>query len=445
MSFLDSLLGGKKKPEGRAEKPRQADSASVTTQGISREAAALVTDALKIIEAQIKIGPENTYIESTGAEGKVIEATRKFAEAHSLHPQNALLHYAYASALDTAMQFKSAAEEMKRLAAANPNFLLARFAITSGELLTLRPETRGWTLNEAGSYPLFTLPPWGPLTATVHPRISATVKTGVLVATRDRLASRATLFLRDDQGDFQDIQALKSARIDLTTMISPVTTPQVAALYAKIWDNPRSPYQVEAFDLPLGPRGSKSRRVYEFLCLQEDIDFAVIDRSDRILLNKRLSIPPAMQQTNRQILELLIQVPDGPKVSDAELYKALTEHKRRIPLPGVKPGPPSSPVAVSAHPHVVDLRSSAEIEIEKRARSPLAGPTEEVAKRLVGLLTQTTQKGDEAYRSIRQAGEQLNSEGGIERMREVGYRVMALGGKARLLEVIWDRIGQWMA
>jgi hypothetical protein len=111
----------------------------------------------------------------------------------------------------------------------------------------------------------------------------------------------------------------------------------------------------------------------------------------------------------------------------------------------------STPVAmrqqqssVPVRRHVVDLRSSAEIEIEKRGRSPLAGLDEEVAKRLVTLLTQTSRAGDEAHRTIRDIGEQLNSQGGLKRMQELGYRVRALGGKASLLESIWDGIGEWM-
>jgi hypothetical protein len=57
--------------------------------------------------------------------------------------------------------------------------------------------------------------------------------------------------------------------------------------------------------------------------------------------------------------------------------------------------------------------------------------------------TQSVLENDKAYQKVREIGKQINSNGGFSRMQLVGYRVKALGGKARLLEISWDGIGEW--
>ena len=49
----------------------------------------------------------------------------------------------------------------------------------------------------------------------------------MLLQVRDGLTPRSALFLRDAAADFQDINVLNSAKIDITTVISEVTNPQV--------------------------------------------------------------------------------------------------------------------------------------------------------------------------------------------------------------------------
>jgi hypothetical protein len=101
---------------------------------------------------------------------------------------------------------------------------------------------------------------------------------------------------------------------------------------------------------------------------------------------------------------------------------------------------------------VVDLRSSEERQTELTAGAALRGKDEDIARRLVELLqqikaqqwTRSAMEGEDAYQAIRAIGQQLNSDGGMSRMQRVGYRVKALGGKARLLEISWDGIGGWM-
>lgn len=100
--------------------------------------------------------------------------------------------------------------------------------------------------------------------------------------------------------------------------------------------------------------------------------------------------------------------------------------------------------------NVVDLRSNQERALERKARSSLRGKDEEIAHRL---LTLTQQANDvyytdkEAYNrmfsEIKSIGEDLCSNGGDKRMKRVAYRVSALGGSARELEMYWNGVCGW--
>jgi len=286
---------------------------------ISPDAQVLVAEALRIIDTRVEIRRGMFSVRGAGSEGEVMQAARKLQQAHELQPKNCLLHYAYVCALDLAAQGKSATEEMTRLADSNPDFLLARFAVARGE--------------RTQKYPLFILPSWQQ--ARVHPAISSSVTTFVALAVREGIEPRVAFFLRDSEGNFRNV-ALSRIRIDITNMVSSVGHSQMVAAYARIWDDPRNPLQIETFDFPFGPAESAGRLVYELLCLQNDVDFAVINSSDQILLNRRLSIPPMMKETNRQVLRRLIEAPNGPILSDAEKYNAVREHQRRMPLSAVR-------------------------------------------------------------------------------------------------------------
>lgn len=168
-----------------------------------------------------------------------MEAARNFEAAFKLHPESPLLHYAYASCLHLAMQYKSAEDEMRKCAEAHPEFILAKLALEG--------------LGKWRS--MFTLPPWGTTTKTVHPALSQILKTSILLTVKDSIVPRSAIFLRDAQGDFQDVQVLRSARITISSVISHVKNPQVVVIYAKIYDNPSNPYDIEILEIPFRPRG----------------------------------------------------------------------------------------------------------------------------------------------------------------------------------------------
>ena len=285
----------------------------------SKEASNYISEALSIIESQVDINEELVSVMSIGSEGKIMEATRKFQAAFQLHPENPLLHYAYASCLHLAMQNKSAEDEMRKCTKAHPNFILAKLAL------------EGWEKWES----MYTLPPWGIKTKTVHPALSQIIKTCIMLSVRDGIVPRATIFLRDVQGDFQNLQALKSARITITSIISPVRDTQVIGIYAKIYDDPRNPYDVEELQIPFRPRGDTIRAIYEYLCIQNDIDFVIIDSKDKILVNKRLPISQNMQKVNKKIFKML-ESSEGIEITKLRLINAIMEHQQRFAASDVR-------------------------------------------------------------------------------------------------------------
>jgi hypothetical protein len=141
----------------------------------------------------------------------------------------------------------------------------------------------------------------------------------------------------------------------------------------------------------------------------------------------------------------MIRQMHGPQFQKAVLDRVALESSKYAALLAKLWGISSAPQRV-----VVDLRPTQARQAATAATSNL-GADEEIAKRLVSLVGQITAASwtrsvleqDEAYRKVREIGEQINNNGGFSRMQRVGYRVKALGGKARLLEISWGGIGEW--
>ena len=280
---------------------------------LSLEARTLVTDALAILESHVRKEAGFAEVTGAGSEGPVMEAAQKLDAARKLHADQLALHYAYVSALAAAAQNLSAKTEMAALASGSEDFVLARWAVA------------GWDLWES----LFFVPPWGPETTSVPPPIAREVKTCVLLATRDGIVPRATLFFRDSDGVFADPEALRTARIEITAVLDEDSRPPVCGVFIRVWDDPSNAMNLEALNLPLSPRGHRNRRIYEHLCLQEDIDFAIFDRGNRIVLNRRLPIPPRMRKALDQ-LAILLDREDGGQSSPTEFQAALVSYQRKF-------------------------------------------------------------------------------------------------------------------
>ena len=107
-------------------------------------------------------------------------------------------------------------------------------------------------------------------------------------------------------------------------------------------------------------------------------------------------------------------------------------------------------VSTSRNPNVVDLRDDVSRKAERRAQSSLSGNDEEIARRLITLLSKSSDGvfsnlPEEVQREIRDIGRGLSENSGFSRMQTVGYRVANLSDHGRLLEWGWNGIGEWMA
>jgi predicted RNA-binding Zn-ribbon protein involved in translation (DUF1610 family) len=95
-----------------------------------------------------------------------------------------------------------------------------------------------------------------------------------------------------------------------------------------------------------------------------------------------------------------------------------------------------------------DIRDLKEIEICEIAKNTLNQNDEAIATRLILLL----KKVDNGYnllpdskQEIKTIGKKLWEDGGMAHMWLVAYRVQHRNGDVRLLELAWDRIGDWLA
>jgi len=117
---------------------------------------------------------------------------------------------------------------------------------------------------------------------------------------------------------------------------------------------------------------------------------------------------------------------------------------------GKKTSTTIQPVTPVSRP-VIDLRSSAEIQMQRDAQTPASDDDESLAHQLL----QLDRRADAEYESNKDAfnhtqaevhriGELLNQRGGEDKMKKVLYRVQALSGHTRWIEGVWNGIGTWM-
>ena len=130
--------------------------------------------------------------------------------------------------------------------------------------------------------------------------------------------------MRDTDGGFGNGAALRAARIEMTAVISPIE-PQVVPLYGRIYDDPKNPFGLEALGMPFYTRGHPERTKYEYLCLRDDLDFAVIGPRDEILANRRITMSRRMRGVLAQLRGQLRESP-GRDLSDSELGALLRAH-----------------------------------------------------------------------------------------------------------------------
>jgi hypothetical protein len=95
----------------------------------------------------------------------------------------------------------------------------------------------------------------------------------------------------------------------------------------------------------------------------------------------------------------------------------------------------------------LDLRSSTQIAMEDRKLSrPLCDKdSESAAQQLVKLIpdNEGTCLTAGVENEVRQLGEAINSNGGLQAMNDVWIRMDSLGGDSNLLSRLWNKVGNW--
>ena len=307
MTFLKKLFG----------KPTIYDDFSDYTV-FSKKALTCITDALAIIDSQIKSDFESSEATIRNDLGQLIDAGLKFKTAHELQPDNPLLHYAYASALHCAGQIQSARKEMERCLVANSDFKLASMALNSWD---------NW-------WPLFKLPPWNSdkrKIRKVPACISKILHTSILLPVRECISPRAVQFIRDVNNDFHNFKSFKTAEIQTMNMISPITDPQIFALFIAINKNAGKPLRVQETDCPIKLRGDWSRFRWELFCMQTAFNLVIVDKDDFVLFNVRLQMSKKMIATNKKMLAMIDDA-DGRDIPTLELFDAIARHRSHVQL-----------------------------------------------------------------------------------------------------------------
>ena len=281
----------------------------------SKKVSTCITEALAIIDSQINFDFENSEVTIRDAGGHLIDASLKLKTAYNLQPDNPLLHYAYASALHCAGQIQGARKEMERCQLAHSDFKLASMALNSWD---------NWCS-------FFTLPPWNSDIRKVPGCISKILQTSMLLPIRMCISPRAVQFIRDVNDDFHHLESLGSNKIQTMNMISPITDPQIFALFIAINKNAGKPIRVQEADCPIKPRGDWRRLRWELFCMQTAYDLVIVDQDDFVLFNIRLKMSKKMIATNKKMLALIDDA-DGRDIPTLDLFDAIARHRSYVKL-----------------------------------------------------------------------------------------------------------------
>ncbi len=302
MTIFKNLLGFKKKPDY-----------AIHCKTLSPETKARVKEALNIIESRIQFDRQVYEAAVQDSDGHLIDASLKLKEAYNLAPDNPLLHFAHASALHCAGQIENARKEMERCSLAHSDFKLPALALNSWD---------SWRS-------FFRLPPWNRDFGEIPASISNILETSMLLPVRECIAPRAVLFIRDVKGDFQDMESIAPDKIRTMNMISPITDPQIFALFVAIDKKTDPTFEIQEADCPIKPRGDWRRLRWELFCLQTAFDIVIVDQDDHVLLRAPLPMPKKMIKNNKKMLALIDDA-DGDEISTMALLDAIARHRSYV-------------------------------------------------------------------------------------------------------------------
>jgi hypothetical protein len=241
------------------------------------------------------------------------EVLREFGAIHKADPKNPVLHYAYAAAMASAMQYKTAEDILLEIDHEHPEFWLADVTLRNWE---------PWNT-------VFLLPAFGPTDAAVDRRIDLWVKTAVVLSTCRGVLPRSVIFVRRESvfGSVE-LSTLKSSRIEFITVISKVNDPQVVAIYFRLHDDPVRPLQYEMLAVPF--HGRRERFAYEVFVRQQTFDFVVLDAGGRIVHVREVTPSRRMEAAHRTLVEMFNRVETTEEVDSQRQQVALLRHQSTI-------------------------------------------------------------------------------------------------------------------
>lgn len=273
-----------------------------------------VHKAIATLMKNVTLTAQMNKVEGTGADGPVMQAAKKFKALYQEYDDCPELCYAYAAALQVALQGKTAEKVLAKCVEDHPDFWLAEATLEQKALQT-------WNL--------FYLPEFDPDSSeVVHPVINRIVTRSVLLATRRGVVPHAVLFLRDAGDEFPKAK-LKSCKMEFLTTISAIKNPQVVAINGKIHDNPADPFNCEATQCPLRPFGDRERLPYELLARQDTFDFVILDSSGEIKHMREVTPSRRMKAAHATLVEML-EATDGPGLSTPEVLNAINRHQATL-------------------------------------------------------------------------------------------------------------------
>src|SRR6266550_3795996 len=80
--------------------------------------------AVKALMSNVTIARGATIVKDTGAAGSLMRAANLFEDLHKAYPDSPELHFAWATALQVALQGETAAKVLNDCSQAHPNFWL---------------------------------------------------------------------------------------------------------------------------------------------------------------------------------------------------------------------------------------------------------------------------------------------------------------------------------
>jgi len=281
----------------------------------------LIREALKIIESHLEIN-ENLTIRSSGDEGSMMQAYRCLKKSSDLEPNNAYLRYATICALRLSAQFASAYKEMTDFSQKNPDFALAKFTLA------------GWKEEVEGIAPaVFRYPECTPGMTKLPPLYARLVKTCVLLPAREGIYPRAVLFLKDNEA-YWTKDMLKDAKVEIA-IVHESDNPQLAAIYLRTLLPGKKPDMQECLGVLSLPKADSSIAAWSYLCLQDFVDFVVIDNQKEIILNQRIRLSEGTKKTLSEVKRVLLTI-EGRKLSNQEVLQICGKFQNRYSIDDIE-------------------------------------------------------------------------------------------------------------